>query len=57
MAAQQAQPLPECRGCETPVRRDTWTETGGYCRPCVGALRQAAALESRGLVPLFEDGQ
>ena len=54
--AQQAQPLPECRGCETPTARATWAANGGLCTPCGDALRREAALASRGLVPLFEDG-
>jgi hypothetical protein len=52
-----AQPLPECVGCETPTRRETWQATGGLCTACGDALRREAALASRGLVPLFEDGQ
>jgi hypothetical protein len=47
--AQQAQPLPECLGCEMPTRRDTWTSNGGLCTSCVDATRRAAALR-----PLFE---
>lgn len=52
-----SQPLPECRGCDTPVRRETWASNGGLCTDCGDALRREAALASRGLVPLFEDGQ
>lgn len=55
MTAQRAEPLPECQGCETPTRRDTWTSTGGYCSVCVAALRRAAAQQSVGLIPLFEE--
>jgi hypothetical protein len=57
MAAQQAEPLPECRGCEAPTKRETWAGNGGLCTPCGAALRREAALASRGLVPLFEAGQ
>ena len=55
--AQQAEPLPECRGCETPTRRDVWTGSGGLCTPCQDATRREAARHHHGLIPLFGDAQ
>lgn len=42
-------PLPECKECGDPVRRQTWTETGGYCRKpdCLTPARAMAAAHRR----------
>ena len=34
MAAQQAEPLPECSSCGRPTRRAVWDNTGGTCTAC-----------------------
>lgn len=53
MAAVQAEPLPECRGCGEPTKRAVWVN-GGHCSSCSEALRRAAAQDAGHLVPLFE---
>ena len=34
MTAQEAQPLPECLGCEKPTRRDVYGANHGLCSSC-----------------------
>lgn len=53
MTARLALPLPECPGCDKPVRRAVAEANGGLCSGCA-----AAAAEHRrpvGMRPLFEE--
>lgn len=45
--AQTAAPLPECKVCEGPMRRESYALNDGICPPCQRAERRAAALEKR----------
>ncbi len=42
-------PLPECKECGDPVRRDVWAATSGYCRKpdCLTPARAMAAEHRR----------
>jgi hypothetical protein len=33
-----AAPLPECRMCETPTKRDHWEANGQLCTPCADGI-------------------
>lgn len=48
-------PLPDCLGCDRPMRRQAFTRQGGYCRTCrpLGAS-PAKALPDGGRVDLAE---
>lgn len=41
------QPLPECLGCELPMKRGAYRQQGGYCRSCrpAGAEHPATRAE------------
>jgi hypothetical protein len=34
VTAKTAAPLPECRLCEAPTKRETWEANGELCTPC-----------------------
>lgn len=38
MTVRIAQPLPECRLCEAPTKRDVWEANGELCTPCADAI-------------------
>lgn len=39
-----ARPLPECKLCETPTRRDTWLARGGLCTDCTNLADQTVRM-------------
>jgi hypothetical protein len=55
MATPGWRPLPDCPGCDRPVRRATASRNGGYCSTCrpLGAS-PVQALPDRGGVDLAE---
>lgn len=50
----EARPLPECRLCESPTRREAWLRHGGLCSSCVEALGDTVRMP-RYLPPVPED--
>lgn len=39
-----AAPLPECRMCETPTRRQTFERTGGFCSDCSDGIAETVKM-------------
>lgn len=44
---QVADPLPECRVCEEPTRRQVWEATGGLCSSCSAVIKAARSATAR----------
>lgn len=39
-----AQPLPECRLCEVPTRRDSFERNGGLCTDCAHGIAETVRM-------------
>jgi len=58
MTIKVARPLPECRRCARPMRRQRWAETGGVCSRCRTAPEaMAAAQRAARLAAVAEDAE
>jgi hypothetical protein len=44
VTAKTAQPLPECRMCEAPTKRDHWEANGELCTPCADGIAKTVRM-------------